>query len=136
MFLNPNLAIIKSSFSKLSSNIYYIIFSYDLSLKWKILLARQYSHFLYLCNQKPLRNLCNSVHKGFHFMPVCFTLNYTITFQPQNNIPDVIIWMLCGNERTAYYRIPASEIMFSSNLECRGELCSKLQTITLKVVLI
>lgn len=55
-------------------------------------------------------------------------------FKPQNSIPDVIIWMLCGNERTAYFRIPASEIMYSSKPECKGELCSKLQTITLKVL--
>lgn len=41
--------------------------------------------------------------------------------------------MLCGNERTAYFRIPAHEIMYSPKEECRGELCGVLQTITLKV---
>ena len=52
--------------------------------------------------------------------------------QPQNSIPDVIIWMLCGNQRTAYYRVPAHELIYSSKAECRGELCSKIQTLTLK----
>ena len=48
-------------------------------------------------------------------------------------MPDVIIWMLCGNERTAYFRIPAHQILYSSNQECKGELCGVIQTITLKV---
>ena len=41
--------------------------------------------------------------------------------------------MLCGNVRTAYYRIPANEILYSSKSECKGELCGVIQTITLKV---
>ncbi len=36
--------------------------------------------------------------------------------------------MLCGNERTAYYRIPANEIMYSFKPECKGELCGVIQT--------
>jgi hypothetical protein len=53
--------------------------------------------------------------------------------QPQNSMPDVIIWMLCGNERTAYYRLPAHELLYSSKADCKGDLCSKLQTVVLKV---
>ena len=52
--------------------------------------------------------------------------------EPQNSMPDVIIWMLCGNERTAYFRIPAHEILYSPNSEYKGEFCSKVQTIILK----
>ena len=48
-------------------------------------------------------------------------------------MPDVIIWMLCGNERTAYFRIPAHEILYSPNSEYKGEFCNKSQTISLKV---
>ena len=59
-----------------------------------------------------------------------------ILFKPQNSIPDVIIWMLCGNERTAYYRIPAHEIIYSARPECKGQLCGVLQTITLKVLIL
>jgi hypothetical protein len=45
-----------------------------------------------------------------------------------DDLPDIIIWMLCGNERTAYFRIPAHEIIYSSNQECKGELCGVIQT--------
>jgi len=51
-------------------------------------------------------------------------------------MPDVIIWMLCGNERTAYFRIPAHEIFYSPNSEYKGEFCNKSQTIILKVTLL
>ena len=52
--------------------------------------------------------------------------------EPQNSLPDVVIWMLCGNERTAYYRIPSQELIYSASEDGRGELCGKMQTITLK----
>jgi myoferlin len=52
--------------------------------------------------------------------------------EPQNSIPDIIIWALKGSERVAYYRIPAHEVMYSKNNERKGDLCSRLQTITLK----
>ncbi len=41
--------------------------------------------------------------------------------------------MLCGDERKAYYRIPANDLFYSSIPDFRGELCSKLQSIILKV---
>ncbi|CAF0822769.1 unnamed protein product [Rotaria sordida] len=50
----------------------------------------------------------------------------------QNSIPDVIIWLLSNGKRYAYYRLPANEVFYSPNVDRRGRLCGKVQTITLK----
>lgn len=48
-------------------------------------------------------------------------------------MPDVIIWMIAGGKRIAYYRIPAQDLLFSENPMYRGRHCGKTQSITLKV---
>lgn len=52
-------------------------------------------------------------------------------FQPQNSLPDVVIWMLQGDRRVAYHRIPAHTVIFSQQY-C-GKCCGQLQTVFLKV---
>ncbi|XP_070612910.1 dysferlin isoform X2 [Erythrolamprus reginae] len=53
--------------------------------------------------------------------------------EPQNSLPDVVIWMLQGDRRVAYARLPAREVLFSRNgPSCCGKNCGKLQTIFLK----
>nr|XP_020856832.1 dysferlin isoform X8 [Phascolarctos cinereus] len=53
--------------------------------------------------------------------------------EPQNSLPDIVIWMLQGDKRVAYHRVPAHEILFSRNgAKCCGKNCGKLQTIFLK----
>ncbi|KAL5022080.1 hypothetical protein ScPMuIL_001235 [Solemya velum] len=52
--------------------------------------------------------------------------------EPQNSMPDVVIWMISGEKRIAYFRIPANEILYSSNTNCIGRHCGKLQSIQLK----
>ncbi|XP_074141635.1 LOW QUALITY PROTEIN: dysferlin [Sminthopsis crassicaudata] len=53
--------------------------------------------------------------------------------EPQNSLPDVVIWMLQGDKRVAYHRVPAHEILFSRAGARRcGKNCGKLQTIFLK----
>ncbi|KAM9193801.1 dysferlin isoform 6-T6 [Mergus octosetaceus] len=53
--------------------------------------------------------------------------------EPQNSLPDVVIWMLQGDKRVAYARVPAHEVLFSKNIpSCCGKNCGKLQTIFLK----
>ena len=59
-----------------------------------------------------------------------FTL---LCIQPQNCIPDVVIWMLSGNKRVAVKRIPSHEIMYSCNAKARGKKCGKLQVLFLTV---
>ncbi|XP_053560319.1 dysferlin isoform X2 [Bombina bombina] len=56
-----------------------------------------------------------------------------MTEEPQNSLPDIVIWMLQGDKRVAYYRMPAHQILFSRNgSKCCGKNCGKLQTIFLK----
>ncbi|XP_019351178.2 dysferlin isoform X1 [Alligator mississippiensis] len=53
--------------------------------------------------------------------------------EPQNSLPDIVIWMLRGDRRVAYARVPAHEVLFSrSSASCCGKNCGKLQTIFLK----
>ncbi|XP_063781358.1 dysferlin isoform X3 [Pseudophryne corroboree] len=53
--------------------------------------------------------------------------------EPQNSLPDIVIWMLQGDKRVAYYRMPAHQVLFSRNgSKCCGRNCGKLQTIFLK----
>lgn len=55
-----------------------------------------------------------------------------MTFEPQNNIPDVIVWMLTGNKRIAYKRISVHQILFSPDATKSGKYCGKVQTLLLK----
>lgn len=59
----------------------------------------------------------------------------TATFsQPQNSLPDIVIWMLQGDKRVAYQRVPVHEVLFSRRgAGYCGKNCGKLQTIFLKV---
>lgn len=59
---------------------------------------------------------------------------YVYCVQPQNSMPDVIIWMLRGEKRVAYNRIPAHQVLYSTFSEqACGQHCGKTQTIFLKV---
>ncbi|XP_041424830.1 myoferlin-like [Xenopus laevis] len=53
--------------------------------------------------------------------------------EPQNSMPDIIIWMIKAEKRMAYARIPAHQILFSkTGGEACGKFCGKIQTIFLK----
>lgn len=56
----------------------------------------------------------------------------TIAVEPQNSIPDLIIWMLVGGRREAYIRIPSHEIMYSNGEDAIGMKCGKTSTYLLK----
>ena len=49
-------------------------------------------------------------------------------------MPDVVIWMITGQKRTVYYRIPAYDVLYSSNPDYMGRFCGSVQTINLKVI--
>lgn len=60
--------------------------------------------------------------------------HFFFRLQPQNSMPDIIIWMLRGEKRMAYARIPANEVLFSTHSEeATGKYCGKTQTILMKV---
>ncbi|KAJ8365691.1 hypothetical protein SKAU_G00145220 [Synaphobranchus kaupii] len=50
--------------------------------------------------------------------------------EPQSSMPDIIIWMLRGEKRLAYARIPANQVLYSiySDQAC-GKHCGRTQTI-------
>ncbi|KAA0723189.1 Dysferlin Dystrophy-associated fer-1-like protein [Triplophysa tibetana] len=50
--------------------------------------------------------------------------------EPQNSLPDIIIWMLHGDKRVAYHRIPAHQVLFSHGYS--GKHCGQLQTVFMK----
>ncbi|KAK7919796.1 hypothetical protein WMY93_011080 [Mugilogobius chulae] len=53
--------------------------------------------------------------------------------EPQNSMPDVVIWMLRGEKRVAYSRIPAHQILYSTyNEQACGQHCGKTQTVFLQ----
>lgn len=53
--------------------------------------------------------------------------------EPQNSMPDVVIWMIAGSKRIAYYRIPAYELLYSENPNAKGRMCAQLQNFIMKV---
>ncbi|XP_052821675.1 myoferlin isoform X1 [Octopus bimaculoides] len=55
-----------------------------------------------------------------------------LAIEPQNSMPDVIIWMISGEKRIAYFRIPAYELLYSENPNYIGRQCGKVQSIQLK----
>lgn len=63
----------------------------------------------------------------------CHTNLSLMNVQPQNCVPDVVIWMLSDNKRVAVKRIPSHKLMYSAVSKCRGRYCGKLQTIYLTV---
>ncbi|XP_077444466.1 dysferlin [Stigmatopora argus] len=54
----------------------------------------------------------------------------TLAEEPQNSLPDIVIWMLQGERRVAYYRIPAHTVFYSERHS--GKHCGLLQTVFLK----
>lgn len=87
-----------------------------------------------------LKQLAKEVRTGIKkknehtYKPVPMWLNEVCLQQPQNSMPDVIIWMLRGEKRVAYARVPANEVLFSNfSEEARGKHCGRTQTIFMQV---
>lgn len=62
----------------------------------------------------------------FYFNVKCVSVS-----KPQNSLPDIVVWMLQGDHRVAYYRIPAHTVIYCQ--EYSGKNCGKLQNVFLKV---
>ncbi|XP_048585076.1 myoferlin [Nematostella vectensis] len=55
-----------------------------------------------------------------------------LTVEPQNCVPDIIIWMLSGSNRVAYHRIPVNEVLYSVSPDARGKSCKKTVELIMK----
>ncbi|KAF8570721.1 hypothetical protein P879_06268 [Paragonimus westermani] len=55
-----------------------------------------------------------------------------LSIEPQQSFPDVVIWMLSGGQRKAYYRIPAHMVLYDSNPLYSGMYCGVPQTLNFK----
>lgn len=72
--------------------------------------------------------------KNHTYKAVPMWLNEVCLQQPQNSMPDVIIWMMRGEKRVAYARVPANEVLYSNfSEEARGKHCGRTQTIFMQV---
>ncbi|CAG2103855.1 unnamed protein product, partial [Medioppia subpectinata] len=52
---------------------------------------------------------------------------------PQHSMPDIFIWLLCGDKRIAYQRLQTRHYLFSIVEEECGKSCAKLHNIFLKL---
>lgn len=50
-------------------------------------------------------------------------------------MPDVVIWMMSGDKRIAYHRIPAYDLLYSPHVEARGKHCGKTMDLFMQVML-
>lgn len=55
-----------------------------------------------------------------------------LAVEPQNSMPDVVIWMMSGEKRIAYHRIPAYDVLYSPHFEARGKHCGKTMDLFMK----
>ncbi|XP_056669045.1 fer-1-like protein 5 isoform X2 [Monodelphis domestica] len=74
-----------------------------------------------------------SKHEVMEMLPTAenwlYRLNAVLA-EPQLSIPDVVIWLLCKEQRIAYARVPVHTILFSKAgpFSC-GKFCGKAQTL-------
>lgn len=54
--------------------------------------------------------------------------------QPQESLPDVMIWLMMRQQRVAYARVPAHTVLFSpAGPLSSGKFCGKIQNLLLQV---
>lgn len=104
------------------------------NLKEKLKVANQYL--------QKLKSLSHEVDacpylKSFRSLSLIKKIQILHTFlpllKPQHALPDMFIWMISGNKRIAYQRVPAREIVYSIVEEERGKHCGKQQILLLRV---
>lgn len=48
-------------------------------------------------------------------------------------LPDIFVWVLSGEKRVAYARIPARDVLYSEHASFTGNYCNKIQTLFMRV---
>ncbi|XP_064630282.1 myoferlin-like isoform X1 [Lineus longissimus] len=81
-----------------------------------------------------LRENATDVQEAMHEMEGYMEQLKNVATEPQNSMPDVVIWMISGDKRIAYFRIPAYDVIYSANPDNCGKNCGKEQTIYLKCI--
>uniref|UniRef100_H2ZAE5 C2 domain-containing protein n=1 Tax=Ciona savignyi TaxID=51511 RepID=H2ZAE5_CIOSA len=90
--------------------------------------------FVAICEEaKDLRQNCTDAQEAISAINDFLERLKLVSYEPQNSLPDVVVWMISDNKRIAYARIPAYEILYSPEKpEFCGRYCAKPCTITLK----
>ncbi|XP_065071964.1 myoferlin-like isoform X2 [Rhopilema esculentum] len=79
-----------------------------------------------------LREQATDVHEAMEEINSYLNRLHDLCTEPQNSMPDIVIWMISGSSRIAYHRIPTNEVLFSPNADSKGRNCAKIQTFELK----
>ncbi|XP_057307144.1 myoferlin-like [Hydractinia symbiolongicarpus] len=79
-----------------------------------------------------LREQATDIHEAMEVIDGYLGRVRDLCIEPQNSMPDVVISMISGSKRIAYFRIPANAIMYSKNPAAKGINCAKLQNIIMK----
>ncbi|XP_063963833.1 myoferlin-like isoform X9 [Lytechinus pictus] len=80
-----------------------------------------------------LRENATDVNEAMDDVEGYLHLLQDLAVEPQNCMPDVIIWMLSGSKRIAYTRFPAYHLLYSSRCEdACGKFCGKISSFFLK----
>nr|XP_026691852.1 myoferlin isoform X2 [Ciona intestinalis] len=89
---------------------------------------------LTICQEaKELRQNCTEANEAIEAISNFLEILEQISYEPQNSLPDVVIWMISDDKRVAYARIPAYDVLYSPDKqEFCGRFCSEPQTVTLK----
>ncbi|XP_060557298.1 dysferlin-like isoform X3 [Ruditapes philippinarum] len=79
-----------------------------------------------------LRESATDINEALNEAENFLQILHNLAVEPQNSMPDVIIWMISGEKRIAYYRIPAHTLLYSKNPMYCGRECGKIQAIQMK----
>ena len=90
-------------------------------------------------SEKPLIEIFCELQQAMFDKKCTLISRETVSFssffalQPQNSMPDVVVWLISGTKRIASFRIPAYDVLYSPNVESCGQYCSKVFNMFMKV---
>ncbi|KAJ8026374.1 Dysferlin [Holothuria leucospilota] len=80
-----------------------------------------------------LRENATDIEDAIEEIDGYLTMLNELAVEPQNSLPDIVLWMLSGGKRVAYRRIPVYEVMYSSKgKDACGRYCGIVKTFFLK----
>ncbi|GAB0200176.1 fer-1-like protein 5 [Grus japonensis] len=89
-------------------------------------------HYLPWYADKPVVAVTSSWEDAGHRWDALNLLRAVCRRLPQAGMPDVLLWLLRGEQRVACARVPAPDLMFSrSGPSASGRLCGRIQTLFL-----